>query len=326
MQEIERQISRGYDIDINYVYPFRDGFNIESSSGKKVLRKLNLSSERINFIHEAKEYLYNNNLRNIDRFLCTKEGAPFICIDGFNYTVSNAIEGRESDFDKREDVIKAAKMLALMHASSRGFNPTKNSLPRDELGKLPFYFKKRLDEIKRIKKIAQREKRKIDYIVLQYIDYFYDLGEDAVKKLHSSKYDEIVKKTRKERLFCHHDYTHSNIIINDGGTWLVNFNYCCFELKVYDIANLLRRKMRKCKWNVNEASLIVESYSSIEPLSEDEFFVMRIILQFPQKFWRVINKYYNSRRTWREKNYFSVFYDVVDEIDYHKEFLNDFKL
>lgn len=325
MQEIERQISRGYGIDIKNIYPFKDVFIIESSSGKKVLRKLNLSPGRINFIHEAKEHLVRNNFKNLDRYLCTKDNEPYISIDGVNYTVSDYVEGCESDFEKREDIVKSATVLAKLHASTRGFIAPKNCIPRDDLGKLPVYFKKRLEEMKRIKRIAQREKRKIDYLVLEYIDYFCELGEDAIKKLSDSKYVEITEKARDEGIFCHHDYTHSNIINSADDTYVINFNYCCFELKVYDIANLLRRKMRKCKWNLSEAEIIIDSYSSIEPISADEFFILKIILQFPQKFWRVINKYYNSRRTWRERNYYSKFYEAVEEIDWHRRFLNDFQ-
>ncbi|NLD51004.1 MAG: CotS family spore coat protein [Clostridiaceae bacterium] len=325
MQEIERQISRGYGIDIKSIHSFRDVFIIESSCGKKVLRKLNLSPGRINFIHEAKEHLVRNNFKNVDRYICTKDNEPYMFIDGVSYTVSDYIEGCESDFEKREDIIKSSTMLAKLHVSSRGFIAPKNCVPRDDLGKLPIYFTKRLEEMKRIKKIAQREKRKIDYLVLEYIDYFHDLGEDALKKLYASKYSEVVRKTRAEGLFCHHDYTHSNIIKSVDSTYITNFNYCCFELRVYDIANLLRRKMRKCNWNVDEAQLIMSSYSSVESISLDEFSIMKIILQFPQKFWRVINKYYNSRRTWRERNYYSKFYEAVEEIDYHRRFMNDFQ-
>lgn len=159
-------------------------------------------------------------------------------------------------------------------------------------------------------------------MILQYIDYFYNLGEDAVNLIGKSKYNELVQKTREEKLFCHHDYTHSNIIIDNNETSIVNFSLCSFELKVYDIANLLRRKMRKCYWDIKEAKVIIDAYTSVEPISDDEFFVMKIMLQFPQKFWRVVNKYYNSRRSWRDKTFERKFDEVIEEIEYHKNFLD----
>jgi len=42
--------------------------------------------------------------------------------------------------------------------------------------------------------------------------------------------------------------------------------------------------------------VIIDAYTSIEPISKEEFEILEIMLQFPQKFWRVVNRYYNSRR------------------------------
>lgn len=326
MQEIEKEICEIYDLEIRNSYPVKDFFIIETSSGKKVFKRVNFSPERILFIHGAKEHLHKNGFINIDRYLCTREGKPYADVNGINYTIAEAASGRECNLDNREDVIKASKALAMLHSASRGYIPPKNSLVRDDLGNLPNYFNKRLDEIKRVKKIAQREKGKFDYLILKYIDYFYSLGEEAVEKIYCSKYSEIVERTKKEGIFCHHDFTHCNIICDENKTFVINFDFVSHELKVYDVANLLRRKMRKCSWDINEAKVIIDAYTSIEPISNEEFYIMNIMLQFPQKFWRVINKYYNSRRTWREKNFFNKFEEVTGEIEHHKKFLEAFDM
>ncbi len=322
MGDLEKEISQEYEFTVKNIIPFKDFFIIDSSAGKKVLRKLNFSSERIWFIHGAKEHLYKNNFCNLDRFICTKDGLPYINIDGTIYTITETVRGRECDLEKKEDVIKASIALAEMHNASRGYIPPQQSIVKDELGNLPSHFMKRLDEIKRIKKTAQREKGCLDYLILRHLDYFYNLGENTVNLIRESKYEKLVEKTREERLFCHHDYTHSNIIIGDSETSIINFSLCSFELKVYDIANLLRRKMRKCYWDIKEAKVIIDAYTSVEPISEDEFFIMKLMLQFPQKFWRVVNKYYNSRRSWRDRTFERKFNDVIDEIEYHKQFLD----
>ena len=324
MRDLQKEISQEYDFTVKNIIPFKDFFIIDSSTGKRVLRKLNYSQERILFIHGAKEHLFKNNFCNIDRFLCNKDGLPYIDINGIYYVITDFIQGRECDFDKRDDVIKASIALAQMHSCSRGYIPPEKSLVKDDLGKLPTQFLKRLEEIKRVKKLAQKERGNLDYLILQYIDYFYDLGEDAINLIKKSKYDELVEKTREEKLFCHHDYTHSNIIISENKTSVINFSLCSFELKIYDIANLLRRKMRKCYWDINEAKVIIDAYRTVEPISEDEFFVMKIMLQFPQKFWRVVNRYYNSRRCWRDRTFERKFQEVIDEIKYHKKFIEKY--
>lgn len=324
MQDIDKELSGIYDFNVDKIYPVKNYYIIETSAGRKVLKNINYSTERIMFVHEAKEHLYNNDFKNIDRYLYNKSGSPVSFVNGAFYTVSEAVEGRECDFNDRDDVIISSKKLAMLHKASKGYIPPQNSVIRDDLGKLPKYFGKRLEEIKRAKKIAQREKGKFDYLILEYIDYFYELGEDALQRISNSMYNEVVKNSREERSFCHHDYTHCNIICSNGETSVINFEYCSFELKVYDVANLLRRKMRKCDWDVDEAMVIIDAYTSIEPISKEEFEILKIMLQFPQKFWRVINRYYNSRRIRREKSFATMFDEVIGEIEHHKKFLNEF--
>jgi spore coat protein I len=325
MQDFEREIENKYGINIKSISPYRDAHIIGTSKGKKLLKKNVLSPDRILFIHTAKEHLFNNGFLNLDRYLCTEDGEPFIVIDDNVYTVSDYIDGRECNFDDISDVIKAAKSLASIHNASRGYVPPVSSKPRDELGKLPSYFSKRLEDIKRLRNIAKKEGSKFDFSFLKNFNYIYDLGESALLQINNSKYHELVEKTRLDGIFCHHDFTYHNIICNENKTSVINFDYCCFELKVYDVANFIRRKMRKCNWAIREAKIILDKYCSIESISKDEFLILKIILQFPQKFWRVANKYYNSKRSWTEKSYISKLEEVIDELEYHRKFLEKFE-
>lgn len=324
MQEINKEITDMYGIEIKSIVPFKDASLVTCDKGRKVLKKTDLTPDRILFIHEAKEHLIKNNFSNIDRYLCTLEGEPYVTIGENRYYIIDFVEGRECNFDSKADTAKAAAMLGAFHKATKGFVQPHGSRSKDDLGKLPCYFVKRLDEIKKLKKIAKRGKSRFDYLFLQYVDYFYALGENSISSLASSKYSELVENTRSQGIFCHHDYTHNNIIFNESGTWVINFDYCCFELKIYDIANLIRRKMRKCYWNVDDAKTIIEEYRRVEDICNDEIHVMKIMLQFPQKFWRVANKYYNSRRSWSEKSYVSRLQEVIDELEHHKKFMESY--
>ncbi len=326
MQQLDTEIAAKYDLELRSVVPYRDCYIINTSKGKKVLRKNTLSPERIMFVHAVKEHLYKNNFKNIDRYLYTVEGYPYFIYEGDVYTVSDFIEGSECDFEKEEDVIQAARLLALLHKASRGFTAPEGSKPRDELGKLPYYFNKRLGEIKKYKKTAKRRLSKFDYMFLDCADYYYDMGQKALEALQASNYDKMVENARKEGMICHRDFTHHNLIRSNGQMYVTGFNYCCFELKVYDIVNLIRRRMRKCKWNFEDAVLIINEYSKIESLNADDMEILEIMLQFPQKFWRVINRYYNSRRSWSEKNYVNRLREVLEESEHHEKFMENFRI
>ncbi|MCX7922755.1 MAG: CotS family spore coat protein [Clostridia bacterium] len=325
MQDIDKEISANYGFEVKSIVPYKDTYILNTSKGKKILKKSPLTSERILFIHGAKEHLYKNNFRNIDRYVCTLDGEPYIRVDGGTYTINEAVDGRECNFDNKQDIIHASRLLASFHKATKGYVAPDSCVARDELGKLPVYFSKRLDEVKKLKKVAKKGKSKFDYLFLEYVDYFYSLGENALELISGAEYAKVVDASRNMGIFCHHDFTHHNIICNENRISLINFDYCCFELKVYDIANFLRRKMRKCNWDINEAQVIMNEYRSVEDISEDEFFVLRLILQFPQKFWRVINKYYNSKRSWSEKSYIAKLQEVIDEVKYHDRFMSKYE-
>lgn len=83
--------------------------------------------------------------------------------------------------------------------------------------------------------------------------------------------------------------------------------------------------MRKCNWDISKVEVILDKYCSVEPITREELEVMKLILQFPQKFWRVANKFYNSRRSWSERSFMGKLQEVVDEMEDHRRFLADFE-
>ena len=51
---------------------------------------------------------------------------------------------------------------------------------------------------------------------------------------------------------------------------------------------------------------------------------MKLMLAFPQKFWRVVNRYYNSRRSWSERSYVTKLQEVIDEAEPHRKFMEEY--
>ena len=324
MQGMDREIAVNYGLEVKNIVPCKDTYMVHTDKGRKILKKMMFSPERILFIHGAKEHLVNKGFANVDRYMATLKGEPCFPFDNANYVLYDLLEGRECNFDNDTEVCKAAVLLAAMHSASRGYRALEGSKIQDELGMLPVYFNKRLEDIKKLKKIAKKGKSRFDHMLLENADYFIGLGEQAAAELEKSNYTSLVNEARADGVFCHHDFTHHNIICSEDALSVINFDYCCLELKIYDLANLIRRKMRKCNWDMDKAVLILDGYNSVEQLSRDETAVMKLILQFPQKFWRVVNRYYNSRRSWSERSFIVKLQEVIDEVDGHRKFIDSY--
>ncbi len=321
MQGIEREIESNYSLDVSNMFAHKDAFIVVTPKGRKIVRRIPFSYERLKFVHGAKEHLAANGFPCIDSYMLTISGDPGFYHNNCLYALTDFIEGRESSFDSDADLVRAAVALAGLHNASAGYIAPDDCKIQNELGKLPGYFSKRLDDIKKMRKQAKKGKSRFDQLFIQYADHFISMGETASKELAASAYGILASRTLEEKSFCHHDYTHHNIVMDGGHVTIINFDYCCYELRVYDIANLIRRKMRKCDWDISKIGLIIQSYSSVAPLSIEELEVMKIILQFPQKLWRVVNRYYNSRRSWSEKSYVSRLLEVINEIEPFEAFV-----
>jgi len=324
MQVLGKEVADKYGLDVKNIFLHRDMYIIDTPEGRKALKRIPFSEDRLMFVHGAKEHLASNGFGNVDRYVLTLEGRPYFNFENGCYAMTDFIAGRESDFENDGDVEKASRALAELHRASRGYVPPDGCRARDELGKLPAYFSKRLEDIRKMKRQAQKKMGEFDRMLLECVDSYYEDGEAAISELAASNYDALVERTREERLFCHHDYAHRNIIIEGKKVHVINFDYCCYELKVYDLANLIRRKMRKCNWDIRKAENILDSYCSVEPLSRDEFVVLKAIILFPQKFWRVANRYYNTRRSWSERSFVERLKEVTAEMGYHKNFIRNF--
>ncbi|MBP5427338.1 MAG: CotS family spore coat protein [Clostridiales bacterium] len=324
MKEIAEKLKSNFNIEISNISSFRDNYIVLNNTGRMLLKKQVISPERVRFIHNAKQHLISNNFKYVDEFMLTTNNDPFIILNNNLYTLTNILDGQEMNFDNPTDVEKSTQLLADFHISSRGFFKSPSVFNKDELGKLPSVYQKRLDEIKRAKKNAHLGKTKFDYLLLDYIDYFYNLGKEVIEKLSKSRYMDLVSMTQKEGSFCHHEFTHNNIVNKSGTYFLINFEYCCYELKIYDLCNLIKRKLRKCNWDINEAQKILDCYRKKVPLSYDELYVMKLMLMFPQKFWRVINTYYNSKKNLSDSIYLSKLNNVIDEIRPIETFLKKY--
>jgi len=324
MQGLDRAIAVNYGLAVKNLVPYKDTWLAVTQQSRKILKKIQFSPERLKFVHGAKEHLINQGFTGVDRYINTLSAEPYFIFNNSVYTLVDFIDGRESNFENDSDVKKAAVTLAELHNASRGYIAPDGCKIQNDLGNLPSYFNKRLEDIKKLLKQAKKGTSRFDQLFVKYADYFINMAEKSVLELSASNYCRLAEKTRNEGLFCHHDYTNHNIIMDGEKIFVTNFDYCCYELKVYDIANLIRRKMRKCGWDISKCEIIMEAYSSKENLENDDIELMRIILQFPQKFWRVVNRYYNSRRSWSEKNFANRLQEVIDEAGPHMKFMEDF--
>ena len=62
--------------------------------------------------------------------------------------------------------------------------------------------------------------------------------------------------------------------------------------------SFFRKIMEKQGWNQKLGMEMIHAYQEVRPLGDAEFENFCIRLAYPEKFWKLANHYFNSRKTW----------------------------
>ncbi|GAA0785192.1 CotS family spore coat protein [Hathewaya limosa] len=327
MRELE--IERQFDVKIETMIPNKGIYELNTNKGKRCLKKINYGVQKLYFIYGAKEHLVKNGFNNIDRYFLSVDENPYAIVNEDIYTLSEWIEGRECDFKNDEDIVLAAKRLAELHIASKGYEPPENSKLKTDLGRWHYLMDKRINSFGKMRNMVRKKKNKKSDFDIEYIkevDFYKDLGVRAKNILENSKYDELCLAEEEAKGFCHHDFTYHNIIIGENkNVNVVDFDYCKRELSVYDLANFITKVLKRREWDMEICKMIIESYNSVRILKEEEYEVLFAFLMFPQRFWRLCNRYYYNEASWIQNTFVNKINSLVEEKEDYVKFINEFK-
>ena len=97
------------------------------------------------------------------------------------------------------------------------------------------------------------------------------------------------------------------------------------EIRAYDISNFMIKVLKRCNWNLEYAKEIINAYNSVSPLRDDEYKVLYAYLQFPQRYWRLANRYYYNEVNWGQNTFSNKIESIINEQEKFTKFLDDFK-
>jgi CotS family spore coat protein len=173
---------------------------------------------------------------------------------------------------------------------------------------------------------ARKNKRKteFDMLYLSNVDFYLKLSKEAMKSLDLESYKKVCSDALSEKVLCHHDFTYHNILFEDNGnSYVIDFDYCKWEMQIYDVATLLIKSLKRLNWNMNSGKLVLEAYSSINPISKHELNILKTLLVFPQRFWRLANRYYYKEAGWSEASFVKKMKEIIDEREEYMNFISN---
>ena len=324
----EYEIERQFDVKIESIKPSRGVYILNTNKGIRCLKKIDYGTQKLLFICGAKEHLIENGFDKVDKYCMSIEGNPYALVNEDIYTLSGWIDGRECDFYNKDEIKLAAQTLANLHIASKGYEPPENSKLKSDLNRWPHLLEKRVKSFDKMREMIRKKSNKtvfdMDYI--KSMEFYKALGKRSKAVVDTSYYTELCRTTEEDKIFCHHDYTYHNIVIDkQEKVNVIDFDYCKRELRIYDISAFMIKVLKRNKWNMDFAKLIIDSYNEIDVIKEEEYRVLFSYLLFPQRYWRLCNRYYYNEVTWNQNTFNSKIEELVDEQDNYMKFIEDFK-
>lgn len=295
------EVIEQYDVVVNKAVRGRGAVILDTNDGYKKFYEYFGTAGRAKYEYELLNYIKDRGYENVDGIIPNKEG-ELISGDGQGnmFVLKEWFYGRECNVSSEQDILIGAENLACLH------NITK-SVDEQDIRELTIKtdsmfeeYNKHNTELKRIRNYMRTRKHKVEfeYDILRHFDEYYDYAENALKKLKTTKCMELEQESIDRNSICHGNYSYHNILFMNNKTATTGFERSGAGLLIKDLYFYLRKVMEKHNWNLKLGYDILDRYDKIRTISTEEQRILQVMLMYPEKFWKVVNHYYNSNKSW----------------------------
>lgn len=293
-----------YEIEVLRTRKGRGAILCDTNLGSLILKEYSGSPERIELQNKLLKQISDAGLVKVENIISNREGALFVKDgEGTGYVLKTWREGKECSLYDRAECAGAVRLLARLHGCMRLPAETPNLPPAFSLEK---EYDKRNRELKRVRKYLQQKKQKtwFEINLRQVLDSFLEQALAVTEEWKA--YCPAGGCAGEEEgyvSFCHGDYQYHNILQDGEGWFLVNFEKYMRDDPIRDLYLLLRKLLEKVNWSVSLGEELLELYARERPIAAHSWIDLYYRLAYPEKFWKIVNFYYNSGKAWiPEKN------------------------
>ena len=305
MNEKALTVLSQYDLDIKGTYRSKGNYGCITDNEKYILQEYNYSNKKMDTLSTFYDFLEKGGFV-IDGVVKNIEGnCVSISEDGYTYILKKWFDAEECCNNNETQLIMAVKNLAEFHKlteNTTNLNIEESIHSGKNYNKI---FRRHTCEILNIKNYIKKRKNKnyFEMYLNKIIEEYYIQAKDALKLLEQSQYNEMYDECQKNKTINHGNYNYHNILLNKNKVIMINIQKLNYSLQIQDLYGFLRKVMEKNNWNLKLGKNIINEYSKIKPITVREYEVLKALLSYPEKFWKIINYYYNSNKAWySEKN------------------------
>lgn len=320
MSEKMSEVYEAYDMEILGAVRGRGSMILKTDQGIRQISPFDGSEERLEQEREFKENLYETGFHHIDRCVPNREGELITCDRyGNPYVMREYFEGRECNPGSIYDLNQAAANLAIFHIRGRELYAKEG---RTYAYREPGNFRRKTQEMKKIRSFISKRPTKNDFelLYIEAYDAFYRQAIDCQAMMDACDRTNIAGHIG----YCHGAYNYHSVLFCGGYLATVNFDRFHVGYQLIDLYQFIRKVMEKNNYNFNMAVKIIEEYDRILPLTIEDYRYIYILYSYPEKFWKVSNRYMNSRKCWISPANLEKLSKLITDEQEKQKFLNDF--
>lgn len=297
-------ILENYDAQILRTTKGRGTILAETEQGWLVLKEYGGPAARLEILEKVLLEIRKRGFEKAELLLRNKEGELITYDqDQIPYIVKTYVPGRECNLRDVKECQSAVRTLAKLHRVME-FPEIMEEYRLSEYC-LEAEFEKHNRELKKVRRYLREKSQKTDFerYLLQNFDIFYEKAQAVLEDMKMGEKRTAEPEAAKKGCFCHGDLQHHNLIWDQDGFSVLNFEKCTADNPVRDLYQFLRKLLEKNSWSVSLGLSILTSYETQRILSEGDRRQLYYRFSYPEKFWKVVNFYYNSGKAWiPEKN------------------------
>lgn len=289
-------VLEAYELQIVKTLKGRGSLLVETNQGTKILKEYPASMAKVELQDTLQKQITDHAVCTVDSFVRNKEGS-LITVDqmGIPYVLKDYPTGRECELKNPEDLKLAAKTLAHIHDSMRLKNAC---IVKSGVLSMREEFSRHTKQLNKIYEYTrgQGTKTEFELNLLMIFRQFYEQAAAVSKCMNDFPEEMYNEEIAKLCQYGHGEYIHHNILIQGKKISVINFEKFRPMSRIRDLSQFMRKSLEKNNWNVELGLLILQSYENEYKLSELDLQCLYYRLAYPEKFFKVVNHYYNTNK------------------------------
>ena len=290
-----------YDIEVLRTRKGRGAILCDTNQGCLIFKEYVGNENKIRIQDRLLNHIRETGKIQVESILPTREGSLFVKdMEGNSYVLKTYAEGRECNIYEKKECLEAVRVLARLHGCMELSQTEMDGLPADGFFAGREY-EKHNRELRRVRKYLKQRGQKTGFEIglLNSFDYFLEQALAVTEEWNRYRLENSRGHERKETvLYCHGDYQYHNILWGQEEWFVVNFEKCLPDNPIRDLYLFLRRLLDKSSWSVSLGEGLLAAYQEERPISDESRMDLYYRLAYPEKFWKIVNFYYNSGKAW----------------------------